>query len=66
MIATDMHVHSCFSSDSKENPESIIKTAIEKGFSYVYFTDHHDTDFPVAVVFANVVVKLSSVQKYGS
>ena len=47
MIATDMHVHSCFSSDSNENPESIIETAIEKGFSYVYFTDHHDTDFPV-------------------
>lgn len=48
MIATDMHVHSCFSSDSKENPESIIETAIKKGFSYVYFTDHHDTDFPVS------------------
>lgn len=48
MIATDMHVHSCFSSDSKEKPVSIIETAIEKGFSYVYFTDHHDTDFPVS------------------
>lgn len=47
MIATDMHVHSCFSSDSCEKPESIIETAIEKGFSYVYFTDHHDMDFPV-------------------
>ncbi|MCM1179190.1 MAG: histidinol-phosphatase HisJ family protein [Clostridium sp.] len=48
MIATDMHIHSCFSSDSEEKPESIIETAIEKGFSYVYFTDHHDTDFPVS------------------
>lgn len=47
MIATDMHVHSCFSSDSTEKPEAIIETAIEKGFSYVYFTDHHDMDFPV-------------------
>lgn len=47
MIATDMHVHSYFSSDSCEKPESIIETAIEKGFSYVYFTDHHDMDFPV-------------------
>ena len=47
MIATDMHVHSCFSSDSVEKPELIIETAIAKGFSYVYFTDHHDTNFPI-------------------
>lgn len=47
MIATDMHVHSCFSSDSTENPETIIKTAIQKEFSYVYMTDHHDMDFPI-------------------
>lgn len=47
MLITDMHVHSCFSSDSAEQPESIIRTAIDKGFSYVYFTDHHDMDFPV-------------------
>lgn len=47
MIATDMHIHSCFSSDSTEKPESIIETAIEKGYSYIYFTDHHDMDFPV-------------------
>jgi len=46
MIATDMHVHSYFSSDSTEKPEAIIEAAIEKGFSYVYFTDHHDMDFP--------------------
>ena len=47
MITTDMHVHSHFSSDSSESPEAIINTAINKGFSYVYFTDHHDEDFPV-------------------
>lgn len=47
MILTDMHVHSHFSSDSKEQPEAIIETAIAKGFSYAYFTDHHDMDFPV-------------------
>ena len=47
MILTDMHVHSRFSSDSTEQPEAIIKTAIVKGFSYVYFTDHHDMNFPV-------------------
>ena len=42
-----MHVHSIFSSDSTEKPEEIIKTAITKGFSYVYFTDHHDMNFPI-------------------
>lgn len=42
-----MHVHSHFSSDSVEQPKAIIETAIAKGFSYVYFTDHHDMDFPV-------------------
>ena len=47
MIITDMHVHSHFSSDSQEQPEGIIEAAIAKGFSYVYFTDHHDMDFPV-------------------
>lgn len=47
MITTDMHVHSCFSSDSSEQMEAIIETAIRKGFSYVYFTDHHDERFPV-------------------
>ncbi len=48
MIITDMHVHSHFSSDSNEAPEAIIETAIAKKFSYVYFTDHHDMDFPVS------------------
>lgn len=47
MFITDMHVHSKFSSDSVESCEDIIKTALEKGFQYVYFTDHHDMNFPV-------------------
>ena len=47
MLITDMHVHSRFSSDSSEEPEAIIQTALSKGYSYVYFTDHHDEDFPV-------------------
>ena len=47
MFIADCHVHSCFSSDSTEKPENIINTCINKGFKYVYFTDHHDTDFPI-------------------
>lgn len=48
MIATDLHVHSYFSSDSSEQPERIIETAICRGFSSICFTDHHDIDFPVS------------------
>lgn len=48
MIAADLHVHSSFSSDSSQSPVSIIEECINKGFSYVYFTDHHDMDFPVS------------------
>ena len=47
MFLADLHVHSRFSSDSEESMESIIETCISKGFKYVYFTDHHDMDFPV-------------------
>ena len=47
MILADSHVHSHFSSDSKESPEAIIETCIAKGFQYAFFTDHHDMDFPV-------------------
>lgn len=47
MIKTDMHVHSRFSSDSSESLEAIIKTAISKNYNAIYFTDHHDIDFPV-------------------
>lgn len=46
MILADSHVHSLFSTDSDEDMEAIIETCIGKGFRYVYFTDHHDEDFP--------------------
>lgn len=47
MILADCHVHSHFSSDSQESPEAIIAACLAQGFKYVYFTDHHDMDFPV-------------------
>lgn len=40
----DYHVHSVFS-DGKDTPEEIVKTAIEKGFSEIGFSDHSYTDF---------------------
>ena len=47
MFLADSHVHSLYSSDSTESMEAIINTCIDKGYRYVYFTDHHDTDFPI-------------------
>lgn len=47
MIISDYHVHSRFSSDSSEDPEQIIKTAISLNYKYICFTDHHDIDFPI-------------------
>ena len=58
MIIADSHVHSFFSSDSSESPEKIIETCIDKGYRYAYFTDHHDTDFPVNPEYPNMDFQL--------
>ena len=41
----DFHLHSSFSSDSKESIENMIVRAQELGFKEICFTEHHDTDF---------------------
>ena len=38
----DMHVHTLYSDDSKTPMESVIISAIEKGFQLIAFTDHVD------------------------
>lgn len=43
---SDFHLHSRFSGDSEENPESIVKKAIELGMEQICITDHQDLDFP--------------------
>ena len=40
----DLHVHTLFS-DGKNTPEEMVLTAIEKGFSYIGFSDHAPMDF---------------------
>lgn len=50
MIAYDVHVHSSFSTDSKENPERHIEKAISLGMKGVCFTDHMDLCFPEACI----------------
>ncbi len=45
MITTDCHTHTKFSSDSNTAPEDQIIAALEKGLSYLCFTDHEDMDY---------------------
>ena len=42
MIRYDSHVHTCFSTDSKEEAINYIKEAQNKGFLGITFTDHND------------------------
>lgn len=46
MITTDMHVHSCFSSDCEAPVEAMLEEAKKRGFSSFYLTDHMDYDYP--------------------
>ena len=44
-MLSDLHIHTCFSSDSTTDPESIIKKAIELGMPYICFTDHNEFEY---------------------
>lgn len=41
-IFADMHVHTKFSADGNDDMKDMCKSAIEKGVSYICFTDHFD------------------------
>ena len=41
----DYHIHTRYSSDSTEEPENIIRHAIELGLDEICFTDHTDLDY---------------------
>ncbi len=43
----DFHLHSSFSSDSREPMENMVKKAIELGLEEICFTEHYDTDLHV-------------------
>ena len=43
---SDFHLHSRFSGDSEEDPENIVKRAIELGMESICITDHQDLDYP--------------------
>ncbi len=46
-ITSDSHVHTAFSTDSKEPMKQMLMAAIENGFPSICFTDHMDYNFPV-------------------
>lgn len=46
MIRSDNHVHTSFSSDSRESMYHMLQQAVRLGFSSICFTDHMDYDFP--------------------
>ncbi|MGB9695552.1 MAG: histidinol-phosphatase HisJ family protein [Caldisericaceae bacterium] len=43
-IVEDLHIHSKFSKDSKEEPEKYLPVAIERGIEYLGFSEHIDLD----------------------
>lgn len=45
---SDYHVHSRFSFDSDENPDTIINQAIKLNMCQLCFTDHQDFNWPIA------------------
>lgn len=46
MIASDFHMHTCFSTDSDATPEAMVEGAIKKGLKTICITDHLDKDYP--------------------
>lgn len=46
IIHSDNHVHTYFSTDSDTPMEEMLKTAIDKRFTSICFTDHMDYNFP--------------------
>ena len=65
---SDYHVHSCFSFDSDEQPENIIKQALKLGMPQICITDHQDFHWPVSgehpiIDFDSYFVTLKHLQK---
>lgn len=46
MIAADYHTHSAYSADAKASMREMAEQALNKGLTYLCFTDHMDYDYP--------------------
>ena len=51
----DYHIHTRYSSDSSEEPENIIRHAINEGLAEICFTDHMDLDYPETSVSSRIL-----------
>ena len=45
-MITDMHVHTCFSSDSTAPVETQVRKALSLGMKHIAISDHQDYDYP--------------------
>lgn len=45
-MINDWHVHTRFSTDSKADPDAVIRKAISQGLDKICITDHYDMDYP--------------------
>lgn len=46
MILYDSHTHCNYSTDSNATPEAMLESAMRKGLTGYYYTDHNDFDIP--------------------
>lgn len=46
MTYSDVHIHTCFSSDSTTPIEAQLDRAIKRGMQHICITDHQDYDYP--------------------
>ena len=60
----DYHIHTRYSSDSTEEPENIIRHAIELGLDEICFTDHTDLDYPETPDYENPAFVFDTVAYY--
>lgn len=50
MIRSDNHVHTSFSTDSREPMDQMLQQTVDTGFVSICLTDHMDYDFPSAFI----------------
>ena len=60
----DYHIHTRYSSDSTEEPENIIRHAIELGLDEICFTDHTDLDYPETPDYENPAFVFDTMAYY--
>ena len=60
----DYHIHTRYSSDSTEEPENIIRHAIELGLDEICFSELRDLDYRETAVYENPAFVFDTVGYY--